>query len=177
LLRGGGEKVNSSDRRWLARWRAKENGIGNNAGRSPTLTEQTESDESESGYDQTLLAIIGILDEIKGQSNVAGWIRAGGIWAAAGGGVDGVDVSMGNDGVVVTPAAAIASSMDLDPADLNMNPNSLETTAGEGEGAEGEDKKMWFDHEPTFGYWVGRGREAVDELGVEVVHGVVGPNE
>jgi len=29
-------------------------------------------------YDETLLAIIGVLDEAKEQSNVAGWICAGG---------------------------------------------------------------------------------------------------
>ncbi|KZT20498.1 hypothetical protein NEOLEDRAFT_1140602 [Neolentinus lepideus HHB14362 ss-1] len=31
-------------------------------------------------YDATLLAIVGILDEIKRQGNVAGWIRSGGLW-------------------------------------------------------------------------------------------------
>jgi F0F1-type ATP synthase epsilon subunit len=32
-------------------------------------------------YDQTLLAVIGILDTIHTQSNVAGWIRSRGLWA------------------------------------------------------------------------------------------------
>ena len=32
-------------------------------------------------YDQTLLAIIGILEAIKNETNVAGWIRSGGLWA------------------------------------------------------------------------------------------------
>ncbi|KAG6336426.1 hypothetical protein ID866_2669 [Astraeus odoratus] len=31
-------------------------------------------------FDVTLLGVVGILDEIKRQSNVAGWIRAGGLW-------------------------------------------------------------------------------------------------
>jgi len=31
-------------------------------------------------YDPTLLAVIGILDEIKKQNSVAGWIRGGGLW-------------------------------------------------------------------------------------------------
>ncbi|KAL5480207.1 hypothetical protein ACEPAI_1477 [Sanghuangporus weigelae] len=35
-----------------------------------------------SEYDSALLAIIGILDALKHESNVAGWIRAGGLWAS-----------------------------------------------------------------------------------------------
>lgn len=31
-------------------------------------------------YDETLLAVIGVLDNVRGQSNVAGWVRAGGLW-------------------------------------------------------------------------------------------------
>lgn len=33
-------------------------------------------------YESTLLAVIGILDTLKYESNVAGWIRAGGLWGA-----------------------------------------------------------------------------------------------
>lgn len=33
-------------------------------------------------FDQTLLAVIGVLDEIKLQQNVAAWIRAGGLWGS-----------------------------------------------------------------------------------------------
>ncbi|OCB88877.1 hypothetical protein A7U60_g3972 [Sanghuangporus baumii] len=44
--------------------------------------EEKEAFLSETGqYDSALLAIIGILDAIKQESNVAGWIRAGGLWA------------------------------------------------------------------------------------------------
>jgi hypothetical protein len=47
----------------------------------PNPSEQTEeAKEAKEASDSTLLAVIGILDEIKGQSNVAGWIGAGGLW-------------------------------------------------------------------------------------------------
>jgi len=42
-------------------------------------------------YDETLLAVIGILDAIKEQSNVAGWIRSGGLLGGNGGGRDRVE--------------------------------------------------------------------------------------
>ncbi|PIL32551.1 hypothetical protein GSI_05254 [Ganoderma sinense ZZ0214-1] len=35
-------------------------------------------------YDETLLAVIGVLGEIKSQANVAAWIRAGGLWGSHG---------------------------------------------------------------------------------------------
>jgi hypothetical protein len=45
---------------------------------------------------------------------------------------------------------------------------------GDTEAGVEDKKKMWFDHEPTFKHWVRRGRGVVDELGVVLVHGVVG---
>lgn len=35
-------------------------------------------------YDETLLAVVGVLNAIKHQSNVAAWIRAGGLWGPVG---------------------------------------------------------------------------------------------
>ncbi|CDO68507.1 hypothetical protein BN946_scf184998.g4 [Trametes cinnabarina] len=35
-------------------------------------------------YDETLLAVVGVLDEIKSQSNVAAWVRSGGLWGPFG---------------------------------------------------------------------------------------------
>jgi hypothetical protein len=32
---------------------------------------------------------------------------------------------------------------------------------------------MWFDHEPILLFWVRKGRNALGELGIRVVHGIV----
>lgn len=40
--------------------------------------------EEEDEYDSTLLAVIGVLEEVKMQHNVAAWIRAGGLWGPNG---------------------------------------------------------------------------------------------
>ena len=76
-------------------------------------------------------------------------------------------------GVRTTVERRCSPSMDLNPelisAGQDSNSDPLETTA---EGAEGDDKKkMGIDHEPTFRYWVRKGRRTVDEFGVEVAHG------
>ena len=47
-----------------------------------TLKAQSERDHKT--YDETLLAVIGVLDEIKWQQNVAAWIRSGGLWGPNG---------------------------------------------------------------------------------------------
>ncbi|KAH9895976.1 hypothetical protein C8Q73DRAFT_690338 [Cubamyces lactineus] len=45
------------------------------------LLEKAEADgKPDVSYDETLLAVIGVLEEIKEQANVAAWIRSGGLW-------------------------------------------------------------------------------------------------
>ncbi|OSC96995.1 hypothetical protein PYCCODRAFT_1481601 [Trametes coccinea BRFM310] len=49
------------------------------------LLEQLEAGgKPDVSYDETLLAVIGVLDEIKSQANVAAWIRSGGLWGPFG---------------------------------------------------------------------------------------------
>lgn len=84
-------------------------------------------------YDETLLAVIGILDTIKMEDNVAGWIRAGGLWGPY--------------------------------------PGEGDISDGQEEGEEG--RRMWFDYKPTFDYWVSRGRDEIERLGIPLVHGIV----
>lgn len=43
-----------------------------------------EEEDDAGAFDPTLLAVVGVLDEVKRQRNVAAWIRAGGLWGAAG---------------------------------------------------------------------------------------------
>jgi len=119
------------------------------------------------GYDETLLAIIGVLDEVKEQSNVAGWIRAGGLWGPS-------DLRPPQYRYLLSSSAPTAevnasgndAAHSILSPDQNQNHDlSLSETASQ---------VIWFDHEPTFVYWVRRGRKVLHELGIEVVHGIVG---
>lgn len=96
--------------------------------------------ESIGEYDETLLAIIGILDTIKMEDNVAGWIRAGGLWGPH------------NNGGVISHLFSSSESTGQEEEDV---------------------RRMWFEHKPTFNYWVSRGRETVERLGIPLVHGIV----
>ncbi|KAI0698025.1 hypothetical protein BC835DRAFT_1413355 [Cytidiella melzeri] len=69
------------------------------------------SELQDKAYDETLLAVIGVLSEIKPQRNVAAWIRAGGLW---GNGIcpesdTSVSVQAGLEQPCLTPASSIIS--------------------------------------------------------------------
>lgn len=130
-------------------------------------------------YDETLLAIIGVLDEIKHQSNVAGWIRAGGLWGPAG------RVSAVVPSTVVPSSSTTADASTSAPPTTGNNTSASLATAEDTHGAgnntapvpilNGADADhMWFEHASSFKYWAQKGREAVDALGIEVVHGIIG---
>lgn len=51
-----------------------------NKRRAALLADERDPYSLEDGYDPTLLAVVGVLDEIKSQDNVAAWIHSGGLW-------------------------------------------------------------------------------------------------
>ena len=92
--------------------------------------------------DPTLLAVVGVLHALKGESNVAGWIRSGGLWPS------GLHKGPGNAADGDEAAAAVEGEKDTIAA------------------------KMWFEDENTFAFWERKGRAAMDELGIDVAHGL-----
>ena len=121
-------------------------------------------------YDVTLLAVIGILEAVKLQSNVAGWTRKGGLWATQErqeeiatldtkhhNVVNAEDRKTVSNTVVRTGNAAGSTS---DPA-MTSDQAQLQT-------------RMWFDDSSVAAYWVAQGRKALMELGIQVAHGVTG---
>lgn len=130
-----------------------------------------ECDELVGKYDETLLAVIGILDTIKAEDNVAGWMRAGGLWgpyppASLSPTIEGTT----SPSSVPSPTAPAATSTGNDVA---LDPVQKPDKDGQADGAAEEQTLMWFDHEPTFNHWASKGREAVDRLGIPLVHGIV----
>lgn len=151
-------------------------------------------------FDATLLAVVGILDEIKHQSNVAGWIRAGGLWGKG-----------GSSHATTSPSAAsllshhgvsnqLESSSDGQPSEsarrrskkrqhAQVVATRQEQTNVAHRDTVGNDasdlvsaaalekepvpcSSLWFQDPPTVAYWVARGRRALDELGIANEHGL-----
>lgn len=111
-------------------------------------------------YDSTLLAIVGVLDAVKEETNVAGWMRTGGL----------VDV----------PASSVPLKKRRNTGDQE---NGSTPPPSPGSSAEQQEETgvpmtekpeggLWFDHPDAFAYWTERGRRALEELGIEVNHGV-----
>jgi hypothetical protein len=158
-------------------------------------------------YDPTLLAVIGILDEIKKQSSVAGWIRGGGLW-------DIIAAVPAAEEEINSAAPASDASLFEDPAPptsraakrlaktesrmMRQLAEKQRTRAGKGakaviqmtgndessiadvpggnmsEDAGAQHARMWFSDEDALAYWVGRGRSALESLGIEATHGITG---
>ncbi|KAG1727761.1 uncharacterized protein EDB91DRAFT_1034308, partial [Suillus paluster] len=169
---------------------------------SSPLTESLSSQPSAEPYDPTILAVIGVLDEIKKQSSVAGWIQGGGLWdtipvpeaerestsiASASDASTVEDLPPSTDSQEARmltkkeflAAQPIQSALSADREVIQAGNDESTTanisvagvpTAAPGAGA--QSVGMWFSDEPTLTYWVGRGRRALDSLGIEACHGV-----
>ncbi|KAG6373677.1 hypothetical protein JVT61DRAFT_6348 [Boletus reticuloceps] len=129
----------------------------------------TELAEKES-YDVILLAVIGILETMKLQSNVAGWIRSGGLWATQ---------ERGEEGGSLDPelhsVAEIRGSKTVSNAAVRAgnDASSKSHPAARSEQAHPQ-ARIWFNDSSVVAFWVARGRRALMELGIPAVHGMTG---
>lgn len=146
-------------------------------------------------YDETLLAVVGILDEVKFQSNVASWIKASGLWGPypTQDSADVVHASM-SKGSEDVAASSDSGSVDsgrfgegrkkrrdaavvLDEAafmDGFEHRGSLDVTTNEKHDRENSpETPLWFDNPPTMRHWVGRGRKVLAALGIPIEHGLL----
>jgi hypothetical protein len=144
-------------------------------------------------YDETLLAVIGILNEVKHQSNVASWVKANGLWGP------------------YPPQSLVNPNIDPSTDDPSGSREGIATLSDSGSvdsGRHGEGKKrrrdavaaffeasvtdgspraptaeeqnppdtpeapLWFDNPSTMRHWVGRGRNALETLGIPLEHGL-----
>lgn len=148
-------------------------------------------------FDPTLLAVIGVLEEIKEETNVAGWIHAGGLWGGKGRPPAHsmccvLPKSWNFNGDFLGPPFELFSDKEQDgkkkhrlsaAADRPSKRRRLKLHDEEGSPSSNpgnditsdkeEDKEdlMWFDHQPCFERWVRRGRRAVKALGITLDHG------
>lgn len=139
-------------------------------------------------YDQTLLAVIGILDNIKGESNVAGWMRSGGLLhgevQAKGKGKEKADQEGGEDGLEssqeegrelkrrrISPESpgddATAVSTSLNTTTIDPYPTNTDNTS-----IAQNDTGQWYEDPPSMTHWVKRGIDALEKLAIEAVPGV-----
>lgn len=129
-------------------------------------------------FDCTLLAVVGVLDAVKQESNVAAWVRQGGLWGS----------EMASTEELVPQSAETLESADI-PSAESLSPTGRELST-KTEDRKGDLKKQrrgsvgnreevaggelmrrghWFDDQLTMTYWVARGVKALGELDIEIV--------
>ncbi|KAJ6551216.1 hypothetical protein B0H19DRAFT_951112 [Mycena capillaripes] len=104
---------------------------------------------SSSKYDETLLAVVGILETLKTETNVADWIRGGGL--------------LGKEEVAETLVNQPKNSCPPSPDALTSQMAALNLV-----------QELWFDSEAAVSHWVGRGVHALQALQIPVVAGIQG---
>jgi hypothetical protein len=150
-------------------------------------------------YDETLLAIIGILDEVKHQSNVASWVKTNGLWGPY------PPQDLANPDICALThkdfrnsredTAALSDSGSADSgkrgerkkkrrdavADVSAastmdglkdNSSPYTATNEKDNQTNTSETPLWFDNPPTIRNWVDRGRNALETLGIPIEHGL-----
>ena len=143
-------------------------------------------------YDETLLAVIGVLDAIKGEDNVAGWIRAGSLWGIAGrecgeelpradgetlGKTNGQRAEVNKGGPVVGQMAQARDGTEFATGnDANQSGDCvtrhLTSTPPPSTSPSQCTPLMWYERPDTMEYWVSRGKGALCALGIEIDPGI-----
>lgn len=119
-----------------------ENGTSKDS-RSPEPDEEKEKD-----VDTTLLAVIGILEEMRMQSNVPAWIKGGGLWA----------------NVPQSESINLASSVP-EVIPVQMHPREEES--------EDQAASLWCTNPSVLSYWTERGIEVLKSRGIPVIIGAL----
>lgn len=124
-------------------------------------------------YDQTLLAVIGILQTSRNESNVASWIRSGALWAGQKP-PDDVPVLMEKNDSTTNPSSSqdMISSVSVSGESDMIPAVSPYKAAQELEPALMTRPALWFEHAETFSHWVQKGRRTLHEMNIEVMHGI-----
>ena len=150
-------------------------------------------------YDETLLAIVGILDEVKRQSNVASWVKANGLWGPyLLHGMVNANISElrhddfrdGREDAAASSDSGSADSgrrgerkkkrrdvvLDVVEASLADKPGDSGSLCASPDEKRGQtnvsETPIWFDNPPTMRYWVDRGRNALKALEIPIEHGL-----
>ncbi|KAH8832925.1 hypothetical protein DL96DRAFT_1583908 [Flagelloscypha sp. PMI_526] len=110
-------------------------------------------------FDNTLLAVIGVLDTVKLQSNVSNWAREGGLFGLGG--------ALAEDGLECVPPSSSQPSPSSSPLPLD------DKKEVDNETEDSQPKvKMWFDDTRNVDFWVKRGIAALQALNIPITHGI-----
>jgi hypothetical protein len=117
-----------------------------------------------------------VLDALKAQSNVAGWIRTGGLWGPIREEMTGHSDDDDLDARSGSPATAPPDSPPPEtvPTGADMASSSILDAEAEtpSKPEEEPNQPLWFDDMRVVTHWEERGRRACEALSIKVEHGL-----
>lgn len=191
-----GEPVDNSDEQGGKKRKRKEKKVKKATVMAASVADFLSGDP----YDYILLAVVGILDEVKHQGNVAAWIRSGGLWGItveSGHGDDdfagfsggkmpnntsqdevGLHEAKRTRGLDEVPLHADPTGNDAISTTIPDRPIEPESVVTPDANISNSDKAssasapMWFENGETVRYWAGRGKKVLEEMGIPILHGI-----
>ena len=133
--------------------------------------------EMDSNADRILLAMIGILEEMRSQASIPAWTRDGGIW-----GDKRPPASIGDltEGADTTDATVQATLEDAEGEDDDVKSDmslSSECAAPEPEPKPEAVALQWWEDEEVVQHWVERATLVLNEMLIPVVPGILNPRK
>ncbi|KAJ7596662.1 hypothetical protein C8J56DRAFT_773659 [Mycena floridula] len=132
-------------------------------------------------YDETLLAVIGVLVALKHESNVAAWIRAGGLWAGHAPEDNSLplvvdessDMELASEDESPAEKRRRVDSSRLPSSSPQPPPSSLPPSSTPEKLPEPQVELQWFSHPPTISHWIAQGRQALVDLDIKLDPGII----
>jgi len=140
----------------------------------PEYTRKTEDEiEMDPDPDRILLAMIGILEEMRPQANIPAWTRGGGLWGDKGCPVSTAGLADGADTTVVT-VAATSEDVEREAEDVKSDMSLSSAGASPELGAV---VLQWCEDEEVVQHWAERATLVLNEMSIPVVPGILDPRE
>lgn len=116
-------------------------------------------------YDETLLAVIGILNELKDERNVGKWIRTGGLYIKA---PPSIEPAIGN----YADREGIRVQLGEETNTLSLAGIAEAVSSIADNAASQATASMWFEQGNLVDIWASKGRRVLKELDIDVTTGI-----
>ena len=160
----------------------------------PEYIRKTKDDiEGDPDADRILLAIIGILEEMRSQANIPAWTRSGRIWGTKGFPAPTEGLEEGTDTTETTvPATLEDPTGETDDVKSDMSISTADAASDAAPDAAldaaldvapdvapelGAVALQWWEDEEVVQHWVERATLVLNEMSIPVVPGILDPGE
>jgi hypothetical protein len=136
----------------------------------PEYIRKTQTNEGETDPDQILLAMIGILEEMRAQASIPAWIRDGGLWGAKGCPVPFTDSAD-------TKAVTVLATHEDAEGETEDGKSSVSLSSTGAPPELSVVAPQWWEDKEIVQHWVERATLVLNEMSILIVPGILDPGE